>query len=88
MWLGLGLQSSKLRILAKTVMNYYLFLCTLMVFILLEDQFLVQAKKGKEKEMPQLLAAAENPHSAEILEALRPQKQRDGDNNDKIQIRE
>lgn len=38
--------------------------------------------------MPQLLAAAENPHSAEILEALRPQKQRDGDNNDKIQIRE
>lgn len=41
MWLRLGLQSSKLRILAKTVMNYYLFLCTLMVFILLEDQFLV-----------------------------------------------
>lgn len=37
--------------------------------------------------MPQLLAAAENAHSAEILEALKPQKQRDGDNNNKIQNR-
>lgn len=70
MWLGLGLQSSKLSTLAKTAMNYYLFLSTLMVFVPLEDQFLVQTKKGKAKEAPQLLAAAEIPHSAEILEAL------------------
>jgi len=52
MWLGLGLQSSKLSVLAKTVLNYYLFLGTLMVFASLKTSFWFRPRKERKRKCP------------------------------------